>query len=106
MMFSAATRFFFQAIMVFAMWAACWESGTPVPMASALLRVGVLLGAVHFFSRGRAGRAQFWLLLLAWAFTVLALIVLVHDVQRWNSLSSTAPFLLAISAWLVGARFE
>ena len=70
------------------------------------MRVGVTFGAVHVFSRGRPGRGQLWLLLLAWALSILALIPLLHDAERWSSRFGAAPFLLAVSAWFVSARFS
>ncbi len=99
-------RFGFQAAAVVGIWAACWESGARLPLTAALLRVGVMFGAVHVFSRARPGRGQLWLLLLAWALSILALIPLLHDAERWSSRFGAAPFLLAVSAWFVSARFS
>ena len=106
MIFAAVKRFGFQAVALIAIWAACWESGARVQVAAALLRVGVTFGAVHVFSRGRPGRAQLWLLLLAWTLSILALIPLLQEAERWITRFGAAPFLLAVSAWLVSTRFS
>ena len=114
---STAKRICLQAAALAGIWAACFFSGTPVQVAAALLRVAIVIGAVHIFSRGRTGRGQVLVLLLAWVLTILALLLLPHETERWNGRFTigrfllsvlawlVAPLLLAVSAWLTGARF-